>query len=194
MATMDYAGEADAWKRLLQMPEIGVTEADYNPPAPAAPAAPAPSEGLMMPQSPLEKVMEKNGKGKTLGKMALTALSGGLLAPVLMPELMGAGKRYEAEMDAYKEDLTAQRMSERLESIDFDNLQPEDIAFLNAASKDLGAFGTDMLAAQMNSDGGDSAIAAAYGYTPYQWSQLSPEAQRGMRNDYRHKNGDTRPP
>ena len=160
MALFDFASEADSYKRLLEMPEIGVTAADYE-----APVAPEP-EGLIMPQSPLEKVMEKNGKAKTLGKMALTALSHGLLAPVLMPELMGAGKKYEAEMDAYKEDLTAQRMAERLESIDFDNLQPEDIAFLDAASSDLGKFGTDMLASQMTGAGGDAAIAAHFGYSP----------------------------
>jgi hypothetical protein len=64
-----------------------------------------------MPQSPLEQVMEKNGKAKTFGKMALTALSGGLLAPVLMPELIGAGKRYEAEMEAYEKQVEQQALT-----------------------------------------------------------------------------------
>jgi len=188
MALFDFASEADSYKRLLQTPDIGVTEADYNPPAPVAPVA-EPSAGLMMPQSPLEQVLEKNGKGKTLGKMALTALSGGLLAPILMPELIGAGKRYEAEMDAYADDLTAQRMAERMESIDFDNLQPEDIAYLNAASKDLGEFGTDMLAAQMTGLGGDEAIASHFGYNAYQWNQLSPEKRRDLTDRYNYQTG-----
>lgn len=177
MALFDFASEADSYKRLLEMPEIGVTAADYEAPEPV-------SGGLMMPQSPLEKVMEKNGKAKTLGKMALTALSGGLLAPVLMPELMGAGKKYEAEMDAYKDDLTAQRMAERLESIDFDNLQPEDIAFLNAASKDLGKYGTDRLASQNVPIGTDHAVAEHAGVDYHTWTQRGDPQKQADRQRY----------
>ena len=63
----------------------------------------AAQEGLLTaPMSPMEQVLEKNGKGKTAGKMLLTALSGGLLAPVLMPELIGAGARYENDLALYQ--------------------------------------------------------------------------------------------
>jgi hypothetical protein len=197
---MDYASEADAYKRLLQTPEIGVTEAHYNAPAQApaqAPTSLAASQAqavqqdslLEMPQSPLEQVVEKNGKAKTLGKMALTALSGGLLAPVLMPELMGAGKKYEAEMEAYKKEKTTANLAERISQIDFDNIQPEDVPYLELASGSLGEFGTDMLASQMVGIGGDEKIAEAYGYTPYQWSQLSPEKKRDLSDRYLDQNG-----
>ena len=196
MALMDYASEADAYKRLLQTPEIGVTEAHYNAPA-QAPASLASSQAqavqqeslLEMPQSPLEQVVEKNGKAKTLGKMALTALSGGLLAPVLMPELMGAGKKYEADMEAYKKERTSANLAERISQIDFDNIQPEDIPYLELASGSLGEFGTDMLSAQMNGLGGDAEIAEAYGYSPYQWEQLSPEKKRDLSDRYTYQQG-----
>lgn len=160
-------------------------------PPPVPEPAPEPDGGLVMPKSPLEQVLEKEGKGKALGKMALTALSGGLLAPVLMPELIGAGRRYETEMDLYEDELAANRMAEKLGAIDFDNLKPEDIAILDAASTELGNFGTDMLAAQMSGTGGDADIASHFGYDPYQWSKLGTERKKALTNQYMYETGKT---
>jgi hypothetical protein len=196
MALMDYASEADAYKRLLQTPEIGVTEAHQNAPAPA-PASLAASQAqavqqdslLEMPQSPLEQVVEKNGKAKTLGKMALTALSGGLLAPVLMPELMGAGKKYEAEMEAYKKEKTSANLAERVSQIDFDNIQPEDIPYLELASGDFGKLGTEMYDAQNTQKGADHDVADHAGVGYRQWMQRGDPQKQADRARYAASTG-----
>ena len=208
MALMDYAGQADAYKRLLQTPEIGVTEAHYNAPAPVPASDKYKDEGgyvsslassqaqavqqdslLEMPQSPLEQVVEKNGKAKTLGKMALTALSGGLLAPVLMPELMGAGKRYEADMDAYKKERTSANLAERISQIEFDNIQPEDIPYLELASGDFGKLGTEMYDAQNTARGSDHDVADYAGVDYRQWMQRGDPQKQADRRRYQQSIG-----
>jgi hypothetical protein len=68
---------------------------------------------LPVPLSPIEKMMERDGKGKTFGKMLLGGMTG--LTPFLMPELIGGNARYKAELDVYndarKRQLTSQQAS-----------------------------------------------------------------------------------
>lgn len=145
------------------------------------------AQQLEPPKHWTQKALEEDGGMKFFGKMLLGGLTG--LTPLLFPEMIGSKARYASELETYGDQLLAQNMADKIGGIDFDNLRPEDIATLNAASKDLGKYGTDRLAAQMNSGGGDAAIAESFGYKPYQWAQLSPEQKRDYRDEYRYKNG-----
>jgi hypothetical protein len=66
---------------------------------------------LPVPLSPIEKMIERDGKGKTFGKMLLGGFTG--LTPLLMPELIGGRERYKAELDVYNDQLKRQLMSEQ---------------------------------------------------------------------------------
>ena len=96
---------------------------------------------LQEPISPLEQVLESNGKAKTAGKLILTALSGGLLAPVLMPELVGAGGRYKNDLELYQK-------QREMALVD-----PQDEAVANAIAS--GVTGTELMALQARASGVD---------------------------------------
>ena len=68
--------------------------------AQVAAAQPAPQQSLLpVPMSPIEKMMERDGKGKTMAKMLIGGFTG--LTPFLMPELIGGRARYEQELKDY---------------------------------------------------------------------------------------------
>lgn len=58
---------------------------------------------LTRPQTPVQQLVERDGGWKTAGKMLLNTLSGGLLTPVLHPELPGMRQQYASDMDLWKE-------------------------------------------------------------------------------------------
>lgn len=66
---------------------------------------------LPVPLSPIEKMIERDGKGKTFGKMLLGGMTG--LTPFLMPELIGGNARYKAELDVYNDARKRQLESEQ---------------------------------------------------------------------------------
>ena len=65
---------------------------------------------LPVPKSPIEKIIERDGMGKTLGKMLIGGMTG--MTPFLMPELIGGRARYKAEL-ADCEQLEEQREQQR---------------------------------------------------------------------------------
>ena len=162
-----------------------------NKALPRAVAEPAPAtdpESLLpVPQHWTEKAIERDGKGKFFGKMLLGGFTG--MTPLLFPEMIGSKARYAAELEAYQDQLAAQRLTEGLGSVDASNLTPADIALAHSASPDLGEYYADQFAAQQNAGGGDEATASHFGYSPYQWSQLSPETKRDLRDRYAYDNG-----
>lgn len=97
--------------------------------AQVAAAQPAPQQSLLpVPMSPIEKMMERDGKGKTMAKMLIGGFTG--LTPFLMPELIGGRARYEQELKDYAAQQTALRDQQMLAS-DIELLQngidePED--------------------------------------------------------------------
>ena len=56
-----------------------------------APNVEAAQSLLPVPLSPIEKMIERDGKGKTFGKMLLGGFTG--MTPFLMPELIGGRAR-----------------------------------------------------------------------------------------------------
>lgn len=68
---------------------------------------------LQMPKTPMQRLVEEDGALKTTGKMMLNVLTGGLLSPLIHPELMGKKDQYENDMELYKKaremDLLAQQ-------------------------------------------------------------------------------------
>jgi hypothetical protein len=135
---------------------------------------------LPVPMSPIEKMMERDGKLKTMGKMLLGGFTG--MTPFLMPELIGGKARYQQELKDYSEQQKMLRAQEALSGIDMQNITASDAILLDAAG--LGDYANDAFAAQQNSSGGDESIREHFGYSPYQWSQLSPEAKRDLRDRY----------
>ena len=76
--------------------------------AQVAAAHPAPQQSLLpVPMSPIEKMMERDGKGKTMAKMLIGGFTG--LTPFLMPELIGGRARYASELAAYQDALAEQQ-------------------------------------------------------------------------------------
>ena len=150
-----------------------------------------PALTLTAPMSPEEQMEEKYGTGGTLLRMLGVGLSGGLLGNSLLPEMgPNAQKEFEAKLKTYNDQVKAQQAAKALSSIDPEKLTPESIALANEyGGSALGEYYTNVYAAQQNADGGDSAIAKAFDYTPYQWSQLSPETKRDLRDRYAAQNG-----
>ena len=143
----------------------------------------------VMPKSPMEQAKEEYGTGETILRMLGTGLSGGLLGEMLLPELGRSSQaQYISDVKSYGDQLKAYNTATALAGIDPENLTPESIALAHEASPKLGEYYTDRYAAQQNADGGDSAIAEAFGYTPYQWSQLSPETKRDLRDKHAYQN------
>lgn len=66
---------------------------------------------LPVPLSPIEKMIERDGKAKTFGKMLLGGFTG--MTPLLMPELIGGRERYKAELDVYNDQRKRQLTSEQ---------------------------------------------------------------------------------
>ena len=128
--------------------------------AQVAAAQPAPQQSLLpVPMSPIEKMMERDGKGKTMAKMLLGGFTG--LTPFLMPELIGGRARYEQELKDYAARQEQQRLQQqragwvktltdgvtdpndplaRMEAI-ASGMSPDDLRYITDTEVDTGAFG-----------------------------------------------------
>ena len=88
----------------------------------AAQPEPVAQESLLpVPQSPIEKMMERDGKFKTMGKMLLGGFTG--MTPFLMPELIGGKARYEQELKDYSAQqklMNMQNAAKEYESLLYD--------------------------------------------------------------------------
>lgn len=99
--------------------------------AAAQPKAVAQESLLPVPQSPIEKMMERDGKFATMGKMLLGGFTG--MTPFLMPELIGSKARYAQELEDYSEQqklLQAQKMAEQYQGLLFDDDPDNDVKAL----------------------------------------------------------------
>ena len=99
-----FDDELERQRRQLQ--EAGVTPQMIAD----APNVEAANSLLPVPLSPLQKMIERDGKGKTFGKMLLGGFTG--MTPLLMPELIGGNARYKAELDVYNDQMKRQQTSE----------------------------------------------------------------------------------
>jgi hypothetical protein len=145
------------------------------------------SESLLpVPLSPIEKMMERDGKGKTFGKMLLGGMTG--LTPFLMPELIGGRARYKAELEHYYDQVEQRREAAMLNGIDLSNPTAAEVAMMPPELQKIGA---EAIGANLAADGGDQAVREMFKYSPLQWSQLSPESKRAFRNEYRARTGNT---
>jgi len=174
---LDFLNEAEQQKQ--ELASIGVTEADIAP-EPAAPLS-----LLEPPQHWTEKAREEDGDMKFFGKMLLGGFTG--MTPFLFPEMIGSKERYRSDLGVYQEQQKAQLMGEMVNGIDFDNLTAGDVALLDQIG--MGDQAADMFTAQTAGIGGDQSIADAFGYTPYQWSQLSPEKRRDLTDRHTYEKG-----
>lgn len=114
---------------------------------------------LPVPQSPIEKMMERDGKLKTMGKMLLGGFTG--MTPFLMPELIGGKARYQQELKDYAAQQERQRLQDqragwvttltdgvddpddpiaRMEAI-ASGMSPDDLRYITGTEVDTGAFG-----------------------------------------------------
>jgi hypothetical protein len=126
---------------------------------------------LPVPMSPIEKIMERDGKGKTFGKMLLGGFTG--LTPFLMPELIGGNARYKAELDNYYDQVERNREDAMLNGINMENPSIADISNLPTSLQGLGA------SVYQGNQGGymaQQAQLAGMGYTDFM--ALSPEMRR----------------
>jgi len=65
--------------------------------------------GLMqMPQTPMQQLVEEDGALKTTGKMMLNVLTGGLLSPLIHPELGNKAAQYKTDLGLYNKQLESQ--------------------------------------------------------------------------------------
>ena len=99
-----FDDELERQRRQLQ--EAGVTPEMIAD----APNVEAANSLLPVPLSPIQKMIERDGKGKTFGKMLLGGFTG--MTPLLMPELIGGNARYKAELDVYNDQMKRQQTSE----------------------------------------------------------------------------------
>lgn len=86
---------------------------------------------LPVPQSPIEKMMERDGKFKTMGKMLLGGFTG--MTPFLMPELIGGKARYQQELKDYAAQqklLNTQNAAKEYESLLYNNDTSDDLRAL----------------------------------------------------------------
>ena len=93
---------------------VGVTP-EMAQVAAAQPEAASQGGLLPVPMSPIEKMMERDGKAKTFGKMLLGGFTG--LTPFLMPELIGGRDRYRAELELYNKQQSAQTERDRMSGL-----------------------------------------------------------------------------
>ena len=140
--------------------------------------------GIEPPKHWTEKAREEDGDLKFFGKMLLGGFTG--MTPFLFPEMIGSRERYKSELETYQAQQEAAMMSDMVNGIDFNNLTAGDVALLNEIG--MGEQGADMFTAQTAGIGGDAAIAEHFNYKPYQWSQLSPETKRDLRDRYAFEN------
>lgn len=66
---------------------------------------------LQAPKTPMEEMMERDGKGKTIGKMLLGGFTG--LTPLLFPGMASAKERYKQDYEAYTDQQKQLRMQEQ---------------------------------------------------------------------------------
>lgn len=86
---------------------------------------------LPVPQSPIEKMMERDGKAKTMGKMLLGGFTG--MTPFLMPELIGGKARYQQELKDYSAQqklINMQNAAKEYESLLYDDDPSNDMEAL----------------------------------------------------------------
>ena len=86
---------------------------------------------LNVPMSPIEKMMERDGKGKTMAKMLLGGFTG--MTPFLMPELIGGRARYEQELKDYAAQqklANTQAAAQQYQSLLFDDDPSNDLKAL----------------------------------------------------------------
>lgn len=158
-----------------------------------APAAPPMMTAPVAPLTPWERMQDEHGTGGSILRIIGTGLSGGILGDALMPEMTKAGQdQYASELKAYEGQAEAYTMAQALAGIDPENITPGHIALADQfGGSALSDYYTDMYRAQQSGIGGDEAIAGHFKYTPYQWSQLSPEKRRDLTDRYNYeKNGE----
>lgn len=96
-----------------------------------APNVEAAQSLLPVPLSPIEKMIERDGKAKTFGKMLLGGFTG--LTPLLMPELIGGRARYEQDLKDYAKQqsiLNTQNSAAEYEAMLYDDDPSNDIKAL----------------------------------------------------------------
>ena len=88
-----------------------------------------PQESLLSaPLSPIQKIMERDGKAKTFGKMLLGGFTG--MTPLLMPELIGSKARYAQELKDYAEQqglIRTQEQAKVYQDMLYDNDKTNDM-------------------------------------------------------------------
>ena len=99
--------EEELERQRKQLGGVGVTPQMIED----APNVEAAQSLLPVPLSPIEKIMERDGKAKTFGKMLLGGFTG--MTPLLMPALIGGKERYKAELDVYNDQRKRQLLSEQ---------------------------------------------------------------------------------
>jgi hypothetical protein len=109
---------------------------------------------ISQPQTPVQQLMERDGRGKTFGKMLLNTLSGGLLTPVLHPELPSMRQRYASDLDLWKE-------YRKMGLVD-----PQDQALADAIR--AGEKGPELMALQAEASGVDKLNLDSYTESPGQ--------------------------
>ena len=85
-------------KQRQQLQSVGVTP-EMTQIAAATPEPVTQENLLQMPMSPMERMMEEDGKAKTIGKMLLGGFTGTM--PFMFPGMAGEKQRYEHELEAY---------------------------------------------------------------------------------------------
>jgi hypothetical protein len=161
----DYTKEAERNRGLLSLQ--GVTPQMIED----APNVAMADSLLPMPLSPIEKMIERDGKGKTFGKMLLGGMTG--LTPFLMPELIGGNARYKAELEHYYDQVEQRREDAMLNGINMGNPTIADIANLPTPLQDLGASNY-----QGNQGGYMAQQAQLAGMSYTDFMSLSPETRR----------------
>jgi len=97
--------------------------------------------GLLMPKTPVQQLVEEDGALKTTGKMMLNVLTGGLLTPLLHPELGSRKAQYETDLALYNK-------QREMALVD-----PQDQALADAIRN--GVVGPELMALQVMASGSD---------------------------------------
>ena len=131
-----------------------------------ATAGSAPKESLLpKPKHWTEEALDRDGKGKFMGKMLLGGFTG--LTPLLFPEMIGSRERYKADLTTYNEARERMRELEALQGIDPKNPGVAGISIASGVNKSLGDYYTDRYVGNQNADTWAGRAAASLGM-PYQ--------------------------
>lgn len=113
-----------------QLQSVGVTP-EMTDMAAATPEPVTQDNLLQMPMSPMERMMEEDGKAKTIGKMLLGGFTGTM--PFMFPGMAGEKKRYEHELAAYydqQDQLRTQNQASAYQDMLYDDDPDNDIKAL----------------------------------------------------------------